>query len=346
MSEENKHPPSEPAPPQGGYPQGGYPPPGGYPPQGGHPPPGAYPPGQPGYSQPGQPGYPPQGYAYNSQGQMVQGQYGYPQGQGQPPQMVGNTPYMPPQPGVPGGPQQPIQFMARPAAIPGVPPGLEYLSQIDQLLVHQQIEIFEMMTSWETCNRYQVKNSIGQQIYFAAEESDTCMRQCCGPSRGFVMHITDNMGQEVIRVNREFKCCAGWNCCAGMNCCAMEITVEAPVGEVIGSIKQECSFCAPTYGVYDKDGNRILGIEGPVCFCQAICCPTDIDFNISGGDGTNVGKISKQWTGYFKETFTQADNFGVNFPRDLDVRIKGTLLGAVFLIDFMYFEQKNNNSNK
>ena len=26
-------------------------------------------------------------------------------------------------------------------------------------------------------------------------ESDVCMRQCCGPGRGFTMHITDNLGQ-------------------------------------------------------------------------------------------------------------------------------------------------------
>ncbi len=50
-------------------------------------------------------------------------------------------------------------------------------------------------------------------------------------------------------------------------------------------------------------------------------------------DGSaKVGKISKQWTGLIKEHFTDADNFGINFPMDLDVNIKATLLGACFLI--------------
>ena len=39
-----------------------------------------------------------------------------------------------------------------------------------------------------------------------------------------------------------------------------------------------------------------------------------------------VGKISKQWTGVMKEAFTDADNFGVNFPVDLDVKVKSKQL--------------------
>lgn len=49
-------------------------------------------------------------------------------------------------------------------------------------------------------------------------------------------------------------------------------------------------------------------------------------------ESNHVGTISKQWSGLAKEIFTDADNFGVSFPMDLDIKTKATVLGAVFLI--------------
>ena len=53
---------------------------------------------------------------------------------------------------------QQVTWMPLPegSAPPGCPPGLEYLTQIDQILVHQQIEIFEckkihLCTNQHTC---------------------------------------------------------------------------------------------------------------------------------------------------------------------------------------------------
>lgn len=89
---------------------------------------------------------------------------------------------------------------------PGCPPGLEYLTQIDQLLVHQQIEIFESMlqtleikyciyyimwlntstvvlyvstvvTNFETENKYRIRNTLGQQVYFAKERKFVLVTQ-------------------------------------------------------------------------------------------------------------------------------------------------------------------------
>ena len=45
--------------------------------------------------------------------------------------------------------------------------------------------------------------------------------------------------QEVIRVRRDFKCVFGCNCCAACSCCSMEISVEAPIGQTIGHVKQQ-----------------------------------------------------------------------------------------------------------
>ena len=45
----------------------------------------------------------------------------------------------------PSAPPEP-DWVDRPEGIPGCPPGLEYLLHVDQLLVKQQVEIFEGKT--------------------------------------------------------------------------------------------------------------------------------------------------------------------------------------------------------
>ncbi|MBU2530993.1 MAG: scramblase, partial [Elusimicrobia bacterium] len=52
-----------------------------------------------------------------------------------------------------------------------------------------------------------------------------------------------------------------------------------------------------------------------------------------------VGKIIKKWSGLGKEAFTDADNFNITFPQGIDVKQKAILLGALFLIDLLYFEK-------
>lgn len=49
-------------------------------------------------------------------------------------------------------------------------------------------------------------------------------------------------------------------------------------------------------------------------------------------ESRSVGRISKQWGGLLREALTDTDDFGLQFPLDLDVRVKAVLLGATFLI--------------
>ena len=87
-----------------------------------------------------------------------------------------------------------------------MPRGLEYLAQLDQLLVKQKVEILEVMTGFETANKYKVLNSMGQEVYKAKEKSNYCTRNYCGASRPFGMEIKDNQGNEVIHLERPLRC--------------------------------------------------------------------------------------------------------------------------------------------
>ncbi|XP_066266652.1 phospholipid scramblase 1-like [Branchiostoma lanceolatum] len=299
---------------QPGYPspQQGYPPP-----QQGYPPPQlGYPPPQQGYPPPQQ-GYPPP-------------QQGYP-----PPQQG----YPPPQQGYSASPQGQTTWMPVPSAPPGCPPGLEYMTQIDQLLVKQQVELLEAFTGFETNNKYKIMNSQGQKVYFAAEDNDCCSRQCCGNIRSFEMKIMDNSQNEVIHLSRPLRCMH----CMWV-CCLQELEVQSPPGTTVGWVKQTWHPFLPKFVVQSAAGETVLTIEGPCLNCS-FC--GDVEFDVMSADETSkVGKISKQWSGLAREMFTDADNFGIQFPMDLDVKVKACLLGAVFLIDFMFFEQVGNQEQQ
>ncbi|KAJ8342986.1 hypothetical protein SKAU_G00329140 [Synaphobranchus kaupii] len=214
----------------------------------------------------------------------------------------------------------------------GVPPGLEYLAQIDQILIHQKVELLEALTGFETSNKYEIKNSLGQQIYMAKERSDCCTRNCCGSLRRFDLKIKDNSGQEVIHLVRPWRCAS---CC--FPCCLQEMEVQAPPGTTVGYVVQDWHPFLPQFSIQGASRETLLKLEGPCIACN-FC--SDVSFELMGKDGSqSIGRISKQWSGLLREAFTDADNFGIQFPMDLDVKIKAVLMGACFLIDFMFFEK-------
>ncbi|CAI5778987.1 Hypothetical predicted protein [Podarcis lilfordi] len=256
----------------------------------------------------------------------------------QPPQR-GPTPqvaygYVPHAPGahpVHGQALQGVVWMPAPIPPPNCPPGLEYLSQIDQMIIQQKIELVEIIIGFETSNRYEVKNAWGQRIYFAAEDTDCCTRLCCGMDRPFTIKIMDNVGQEVIELQRPLRCSS---CC--FPCCLQELEVHAPPGTPVGYIKQTWDPCLPKFTIQNELHQDVLKITGP-CIACSFC--EDVHFEVlSLDEQTAVGRISKHWTGIVKELFTDTDNFGIQFPLDLDVKIKAVMLGAAFLVDFMFFE--------
>ena len=127
-----------------------------------------------------------------------------------------------------------------------------------------------------------------------------------------------------------------------------QLEVFSPPGNPIGSVHQKWSLCEPKFSVKDATGETILYIKGPFCTCCACCdvkfkviryrqcnlrfSKIDHPFQVYSADGQKIGKISKQWSGLVREAFTDADTFGINFPIDLDPKIKAVLIGACLLI--------------
>ncbi|XP_052456768.1 phospholipid scramblase 2-like isoform X2 [Carassius gibelio] len=319
----NPSPNPMPQPGQHPYPVGGYvtqvPPLAGHP-QGNHPPPVQT------VVNPSSPGHPVQNNLPNLMPQSEGGTMEL-QSVGSPVQPVLNQ----------SGPSNPAPDQVQPYAAPavppllllyGAPPGLEYLAQIDQILVHQKMECIEMITGFETNNKYEIKNSIGQKIYLAKEKSNCFVRNFFGPARGFIMKITDHMDQEVIHLERP------------MRCCTQEIEVQSPPGITIGYVKQEWSCCYPTFSILGPNNDVLLKIRGP--FLPFKCCG-DINFEVKGlNSGQSIGRITKQRSGFIKKCISDSTNYCIQFPMDMDVKMKAVFLGACFLIDIMFFEKGGN----
>uniref|UniRef100_A0A3Q3VNU0 Phospholipid scramblase n=1 Tax=Mola mola TaxID=94237 RepID=A0A3Q3VNU0_MOLML len=215
----------------------------------------------------------------------------------------------------------------------GCPPGLEYLTQINQLLVHQKVELLEMVTGWETNNVYTVTNSMGQPVFLATEDNNFFVLQVWGPSRPFTIRLHNNLGQEVLTLTRPLRCSL---CC--FPCCLQELEVQSPHGNPIGYVEQIWHPFLRKFTILNERKEPQLRIRGRCCDCG---CMSDIVFEVTSLDESEVvGRICKQWSGFMQEAFTDADNFGISFPMDLDVKMKAVMLGACFLIDFMFFEHK------
>ncbi|GFS84554.1 phospholipid scramblase 1 [Nephila pilipes] len=243
-----------------------------------------------------------------------------------------------PQPGAsypPLGTMQPGADEPVPTERPVWPRGLEYLTMIDQLLVHQKSDNLEASLSFETKNKYTIKNNLGQKVYTAKEDTGCCTRNCCGSARPFDIIIKDNAFFEIMHLKRDLRCSS---CCCP--CCLQLLEVSAPPGRVFGRVVQEWSILTPKFRIENASGETVLRIEGPCC-TFSIC--SDVELEVLSTNGVKVGKITKQWSGLLREAFTDADYFGITFPVDLDVQTKAILLGALFLIDYMFFESAGDN---
>eukprot|EP01105_Mastigella_eilhardi_P026062 TRINITY_DN733_c0_g1_i3.p1 TRINITY_DN733_c0_g1~~TRINITY_DN733_c0_g1_i3.p1 ORF type:complete len:245 (-),score=65.97 TRINITY_DN733_c0_g1_i3:715-1398(-) len=207
------------------------------------------------------------------------------------------------------------------------------------LLVKQRRKgwLIELCLGCEIENEYKIFNPSGadpgSQIMVAREQSSCLWRQCCGSRRQFSMRIETLEGREICHYLRPFRC--GYPCC---DPCRYAIDCFMPDNKYVGSAKQVCSFCVPVFELVDDNGHERYRVIGNCCgFCN-------YTLHVHAPDGSIVGRIMKKWSGATKEFFTDADNFVVEFPKTATVADRVVLVGALFLIDFLFFERTGNGA--
>lgn len=227
----------------------------------------------------------------------------------------------------------PITWMPGPTFMPDCPPGLEYLTQLDNIHVLQHFEPLEMMTHFETNNKYDIKNNLDQMVYIVTEDTDDFTRNAYRTLRPFVLRVTDYMGREIMTMQRPFRCTCCCFCCPSTR---QELEVQCPPGVTIGFVMEHWNLCRAVYSIQNEKKENVMRVRGP---CSTYGCGSDSVFEVKSLDGvSDIGNIIRKWNGLMS-TMGDADHFDIHFPLDLDVKMKAMIFGACFLIDFMYFER-------
>jgi uncharacterized protein YxjI len=195
------------------------------------------------------------------------------------------------------------------------------LAQAQTLVVHQQKEMLEIFTDFETKNRYVVQLPDGQPALYAAELGGGAMafltRSFLKSKRPFTMRLLDTRGNVAFVLERPWT----WF--------FSEIHVHDGQGQKLGMIDQRWAFFARRFAVLDASNRELAQLHGPFF--------RPWTFRVMQGD-QEVGRISKKWSGLLTEAFTNADTFGLELGPSMSPQLRALALAATFLIDFLYFE--------
>lgn len=324
--------------------------------------PGAMPGQMPG--QPGMPGAMP--------GQMP-GQPGMPGAMpGQMPAPGYAQPGMPAMNGVPtagGAPGQPMvmldPYTGKPLeGMSGLDPGKMTVEQIFTqmklgMFIKQKMDLMEVISGCDTPNKYlvhELQPSGGKkkkEIFRCKEVSGCCARNCmssdCKPfdmkvSKVCALAEFDNE-DTCIHMSRECKC--SFLCC---NRPEMKISiVENGQDRYLGKVQDNCDCVNFSFNVYDAQDKVRFFIKAGCCqlgfWCKCPCEPCEkIVFDFWSGDKEKEeAPILKTGAGNcIKNAISDSDNFSCQFPVTATWEDKVLLLGALLMIDFMMFEEKNN----
>ena len=193
----------------------------------------------------------------------------------------------------------------------------------ERLSVRQRKRWLEILLSFEMKNSYDVYDEEQQPVLRVREQGSGFVsflkRVFLGPLRPFTALVTDLGSEElVLDLRRPFRFLFH------------RLEVRSGSGELLGAIQKRWSWIRRIYDIEDAGGQAVARLFGPIL--------KPWTFEIHVQDQVK-GAIRKRWSGFAKEMFTDADNFGVDLAGVSDPHLRLLAFAATVLIDVVHFER-------
>ena len=145
------------------------------------------------------------------------------------------------------------------------PDGLDVLSKLDAIAVKQHLEVFEIITGFETQNLFTIWDKSDQQILLAREVTDCWRRNLLGDYRSAEIVISNANNEEVMHFKRLLRF---QSLC--FPCCLQVMEVYSPPERLLGTIEQMWSIFNTKFEVKNVDRETVFSITGPMSILACV----------------------------------------------------------------------------
>ncbi|AGC48138.1 scramblase family protein-like protein [Myxococcus stipitatus DSM 14675] len=205
---------------------------------------------------------------------------------------------------------------------------LEAVLKSPMLHMRQFRETVEILIGWEGKNQYSISGEDGRNSVFVGETGEGW---ASGLMRNFWPFYRTRL-----------ECMTP----TGMMALAVEIPwslffaraeVLAWDGRLLGTIEQRWTVFQRCLDIVSPTGVVLASVVGPFF--------KPWTFRVLKRD-EEVAVIRKRWSGMLQESFTDADNFTVEFqPSCTDPRLRQLLMSTALFVDLLYFDNRKGRSS-
>lgn len=225
----------------------------------------------------------------------------------------------------------------------------DILAKIEEVHIVEKVKGMEVLTGFETGNKYKIKDArTGCDLFLAVECKDGMMgaigrNAMSGGNRPFNLKVGMLRGDGVpperfALLQRPFKCtCGPFN--------RPEVfMLDSRTQEQFGKIEEPCAPCKFKLTLTDDTGQPYGEMEEccTVLCCFGTPCNKEAKFPVKNTKGTPIANIDKRATAATLVTnltglVVDADNFVVTFTPEMTPKQKMHMISTALFMDFCYF---------